>query len=333
MEIHVPRKFTDERPAIRFSHLKFVVRIEEHPVGCRLLKKTGEFPSIQDGYHRFKCIILPENLPDKYEDYFSTDEPLISLHIASFANATLVSISHPHTALDAMGTSELIRAWSSVLEDRLDYVPTVLGAREDVMGTVGTILDEKAQSPYFLQDKQIKGLSKLAFVIRLGWELLTSKKTDVRTIFLPAKFMSQLRQKTQDQLSFGSSSEYSMFLSDGDLITVWLSRMIISSCSKKRSTTICLACDLRSRLKDTFTPGGSYLQNLVLLLSVFLPAEEVSTLSIGQIVFRLRQAIVEQATDMQARSLMRVLKTSYATTAYIWKLGLYDHGLYELVQS
>lgn len=223
-----------------------------------------------------------------------------------------------------MGAAELLKAWSSVLADRLDRVPTVLGARKDVVENVGTSSDEKAQIPYVLQDKQIKGLSMLAFVVRFGWDLLTRRNIQARTIFLPAKFVSQLRQTAQEQLRLGSKSESSPFLSDGDLITAWCSRMIMFSRSKKRPAIIFNVFDLRSRLNNTFTRGGSYLQNLILPASVFLPAAEVSTSSFGQIALRLRQAIVEQTTDTQARSLMKAMKASYASIGLMPLFGSSD---------
>lgn len=324
MEIHVPRKYTAERPAVRFSNTKYDVRIEEHPLACRLPKKTGKFLSVQEGCHTFRSFSVPQNLPNNIQHYLTTDEPLISLYIISFTNATLVSISFPHLASDVMGTAEILKAWSSVLAGRLDRVPTVLGAREDVIETVGTPSDVKAQIPYVLQEKQIKGLSMLLFAVRFGWDLLTRRNIQARTIFLPAKFMSQLRQRAQEQLELGSNSENVPFLSHGDLITAWCARMVMSSRSKKRPTVICNVFDLRNRLKDTFTPGGSYLQNLILPASVFLPAAEVSTTSFVQIALRLRQAIVEQATDTQARSLMKLMKASSASTGLMPLFGSSD---------
>ena len=314
LTIHVPREYTAERPAVRFSHAKFDVRIEEHPLACRLPEKTGESPSIQEGCHTFGSFGVPQDLPNDIEHYLTTDEPLISLRITTFANATLVSITFPHSASDVMGTADLVKAWSSVLADRLDRIPTVLGAREDIIESVGTSSDEKSKVPYILQDKQIKAFSFLVFAVRFAWDLLTRRNMQTRITFLPATFMSQLRQTAQGQLRIGSDSESSPFFSDGDLITAWCSRMVIASRSRKRPAVIRNVFDLRSRLSDTFIPGAAYLQNLILPASVLLPATKVSTASFGWIALQLRQAIVEQATDTQARSLMRAFRASHAAT-------------------
>ena len=324
MTIHVPHVYTAERPAVRFSHAKFDICIEEHPLACRLPKKTGQFPSIQEGCHTFRSFSVPQDLPNNIEHYLTTDEPLISLRITSFTNATLVSITFPHSALDVMGTADLMKAWSSVLADRLDRIPTVLGAKKDIMESVGTSSDGKSKVPYVLQDKQIKGFSFLLFAIRFAWDLIIRRNIQTRIIFFPATFISQLRQRAQEQLEIGSDSKSPPFFSDGDLITAWCSRMVIASRSRKRPAVICNVFDLRRRLSNIFIPGAAYLQNLILPTSVILPATQVSTASFGRFALHLRQAINEQATDMQARSLMRAFRVSHASTGLMPIFGSSD---------
>ena len=161
----------------------------------------------------------------------------------------------------------------------------------------------------------------LAFAVRYAWDLLTRRNIQARTIFLPAVFLSRLRETAQEQLRLELSSEGSPFLSNGDLIMAWCSRMIISSRSRQRPAIICNVFDLRSRLNNLFTPGGSYLQNLILPACVFLTATEVSTSSFGHIALRLRRAIVEQTSDTQTRSLMRAMKASYASSGLMPMFG------------
>lgn len=324
MTIHVPREYTAERPAVRFSHLKFDVCIEEHPLACRLPKKTGESPSVQEDCHTFRSFSVPQDLPNNIEHYFNTDEPLVSLQITTFVNATLVSTTFPHSVSDVMGTADFVKAWSSVLADRFDRIPTVLGVSEDVIKSAGTSLDEESKVPYVLQDKQIKGFSFLVFAVRFAWDLLTRRNIQKRIVFLPATFLSQIRQTAQRQLGLGSENKSTTFVSDGDLITAWFSRMVIASRSRKRPAVICNVFDLRNRLSSTFIPGATYLQNLILPTSVILPATKVSTAPFGEIALQLRQAIVEQATDTQARSLMRLFRASHASTGLMPIFGNSD---------
>lgn len=209
-----------------------------------------------------------------------------------------------------MGISSLVGAWSNVLAGQLDRVPTFLGATDDVLETVGTPSDEKAQTPYVLDDKRLKGLPLLAWALRLGRDWLT-RSMHSRIIHLPAGYVSQLRLEAQEQLGYGSDSDNSPFLSDGDLILARLSHMMVSARSKK-PILICNAFDMRGRFgNNTNSSKGSYLQNLVLFSCAFVPAAEVlSSSAFGQIALRIRQAVLEGTKETQVRSLMRIMRES-----------------------
>lgn len=321
MEIHVPRKFTAERPAVRFSNDMFSVPIEEHPLGCRLPKKTGNSPSIQDGSYAFRSFSVPSNLPNEVKHYLTTDEPLISLHVTSFRNATLVSFSLPHSAMDSMGASDLLKAWSSVLANQLHLVPAVLGARDDITLDLDTFShDEKPPVQYVLQDKQLKGLSVLIFIFRFAWGMFNKGNVENNMIFLPATFISHLRQTAQGQLESKFGRDGTMpFLSDGDLILAWCSQKIMLTSPKKRPTTILNVFDIRTRLSNVSKSGGAYLQNLFLTASILMPAGEAS---LGQIAHASRQAIIEQTTDTQTRSLLNLIKDSFASTGLTAIFGI-----------
>ncbi|KGO75957.1 Transferase [Penicillium italicum] len=319
--IVVPLVFDSKRPAVRFSHVKFGIRIEEHPLGNRLPKKTGPYPSTQEGCHAFLPLSVPHDLPGDIEHYYTTDEPLIALHVTSFTDATLVSITFPHSVCDVMGTAELLRAWSTILAGQYDCVPALHGASQDVVANVGTSEDEKAEKPYLLEHRQIKGLSLLSFIVRFVWDLLTRRNVQSRTIFLPARYLSNMRETAERQLPVDPQTGNAPFLSDGDLITAWGSQMVMSSSPRKKPAIICNVFDIRRRLKNVFTPGGAYLQNLILPASVLLSAQEKSNISLGQIALHLRQAIIEQTTDSQARRLMRVMKASIKSTGVMPLFG------------
>lgn len=316
--IHVPSKFTPKRPAVRFFHTSYDIRIEEHPLARRLFKETGEVPSIHKDCAVFRSFNPP--VPNNIKHYLTTDEPLVSLSITSFTNATIVSITHSHILLDAMGTAALLRAWSDVLAEEYDRVPVVAGANEDILEKVATTLD--TQTPYILQDKQLNGMfSMLVFGARLGWDILT-RRNEAHTIYVPAKFVSHLRRAAAKQLTPDPSSQRPPFLSDGDLITAWFSQKTFPK--KSRPISISNTFEFRSRLKDIFVPGAFYLQNMISVTTAFLSATEASHLSLGKIAVKVRKSIAEQATDAQARSLIRLTKTTLQSGGMLPLFGVPD---------
>ncbi|RYP76852.1 hypothetical protein DL769_003538 [Monosporascus sp. CRB-8-3] len=154
-----------------------------------------------------------------------------------------------------------------------------------------------------MHDTQLKGLSMVVFVLR---------------------FIAQLREEAQEQLNLDRDGANVPFVSDGDVITAWCARTIISSRPSGRSAIIMNVFDMRRRLSNTFADGGAYLQNLILGTSVFLPAAAALSTSRSQIALKLRKAIIEQTTDAQTRSLLNIARRSYTSSGGMPLFGSSD---------
>lgn len=300
LEIKVPREFTSERPAVRFSHVSFDVKIDLHPLACRLPRTTGVVPSVQEGYTEFRGLTTPDDRLQSLSNYLKTDEPIIHLHVVSFLDCTLVSLILPHVVTDIMGVKALVKAWSEVLAGRPR--PVLLGARQDPLKGAGIPSDKEAQWPHSLEHQQIKGFSLAVYVAQQMWSRLTKRNDPVRTIFLPAEFVAGLRKELEDET----------FLSDCDLVTAWMSRAIIAS-KGPSAAAIFGMFDLRSRLTELTSTAGLYVQNLILPFTISLPELGSSPPTLGYIAKRIRHCITEQATDIQARRLLRMTRETYAS--------------------
>ncbi|OTA61600.1 hypothetical protein K449DRAFT_395664 [Hypoxylon sp. EC38] len=320
LEIHVPRSFSRQRPPIRFSYVKFDIDMDAYPLARRLPRKTGKKPSVHEGCHVFREFSMPSSLPNDINHYLSTDEPLICLHISSFTDGTLVSLTFPHCLADVMGTADLLQAWARVLCVK-DYglVEThVGGARKDITESIGTADDMTAHNTAFaLEKRQTTGLSLLAFTARYVLDVMLHRNIETHHIFLPAAFLSHLRQQAEMELRLQNDTKNRpvRFVSDGDLITAWGSRMILSSAPTKGSAVICNVFDMRKRLDflKTSSYAASYIQNLILPSTTPLTAHEADNLSMPQIALKVRKAIEEQTSDAQVRSLMRIARTWFAS--------------------
>ncbi|KAG9254337.1 uncharacterized protein F5Z01DRAFT_686952 [Emericellopsis atlantica] len=310
LEIHVPRSFSRSRPAVRFSHVDCGnAKIDSHPLASQLPRPTGSTPSVQEGCRAFRSFASPAHLPNNIKHYWENDEPLLCLHVTSFADATLLGFTFPHSLADAMGTSELLKAWANLVSGKVHLVKPLQGTQHDVLDGVGTALDKEASLGEFVLERQQTGaISLISFMARYMWDVMTCRSIETRHIYLPASYIKTLRQGFELELK-KVNDDVVPFVSDGDLITAWGSRMVIRSSSWRNcSAAICNVFDLRRRLKATFTPGQTYLQNLILPATVVLSKDEASTATTGQIALRMRQAIVEQTSDAQARRLMRLAR-------------------------
>ncbi|KAE8150223.1 hypothetical protein BDV25DRAFT_140061 [Aspergillus avenaceus] len=311
----------------RFSHVSYGVSVHEHSLGRRLPRQTGPTPSIQDGFDTFREFSVPPDMPGDVKHYLTTDEPLLSLRIVSFTDATLVSITFPHVVMDAMGVADFLGAWSAMLQQRVDQVPPLLGVKEDVMASVGSRGDAKAQSSHILERWQLRGLALVAFILQITWDRFTERGIQEGTIYLPVEFVAELRQSAHSE----HRREHGMdppFLSDGDLIAAWGAQMILSSrANKEKSAMICNMFNIRSRVKDVLRSPGVYLQNLVLPTTVNMniqPTQGHPGISVGIIACLIRDAISEQVTDGQIHRLMRIMRAAHARTGLMPFFGMAD---------
>ncbi|KAI0206675.1 hypothetical protein F4808DRAFT_466656 [Astrocystis sublimbata] len=318
LEIHVPRYFSSERPPFRFSHIKHGMTMDAHRLASRLPRKTGMKPSIQEGCRLFREFSIPSTLPNDIKHYLSTDEPLICLHINSFADGTLVSFTFPHSLADAMGAAKFLQAWTHVLRngnaESLDV--QFEGAIDDVTASVGSDNDEIARNNKFvLEDRQTKGFSLVAFLARYALDTLTQRNIETHHLYLPISFLSHLRKEAAQEweVTQGGQGQPMPFVSDGDLITAWGSRMVLSSSKGRGSAAICNVFDIRGRLDCIKSKPNShraaYIQNLILPSVSLLTPEEARNSSVSQIALRVRKAVLEQTTDAQVRGLMRIART------------------------
>ena len=133
----------------------------------------------------------PDNGPKELEDYLNTDRPQLSLHVVSFTDVTLVSLTWPHTLWDAMGRREFLLAWTAVLAGSTGDVPQVYGADEDPLRG----LYDNPKEPYKLLSKRLSLPQLLVFGFRYWFDHFWYNAEKARVVCLPAAFMNRLRTK------------------------------------------------------------------------------------------------------------------------------------------
>ncbi|KAH7139666.1 hypothetical protein B0J13DRAFT_477930 [Dactylonectria estremocensis] len=309
--VHVPKQFTAERPAVRFSHQTFDVTIDEHPIGCQLPKATENNPSVQSDLELFRIFTARKDAPATIEDFLYSDEPQMSLHITSFKDATLVALLWPHTMTSALGRVDLVNAWGLMLAGREDEVAELHGAREDILDGVGTASDTD-QEPSVLQPHMLKGFDMVRFGFNFAWELVFGPKMTTHMLYLPSTFVSRLRQRALNDLKSISGEVDPPFVSEGDVLSAWATQMVAKTRAKNRPLIVIGAVDIRSRLKSVFQSGSAYVQNTALGTFTLFKAREAAEQPLGQIAYKFRRDILEQITDPQLRTMMRGMRTASA---------------------
>lgn len=246
--------------------------------------------------------------PKKLSDYLYSDAPQLSLHIVSFADATVVSLSWPHTLLDAMGRRELLDAWIATLEGRDEDVKPLQGVLHDPLELLGT----NPQEPYALSHRRLSPLQTLIFAIVYIWTtLFWSRGEETRMVCLPGAHIATLHKASLDYLAAESEDSYSdeekkvkPFVSEGDVLSSWITRLALLHLRHTDQTvSIMNALGLRRALaKDLLPPTHAYVGNAVAGVYAFVSMRELFARPLGFTAAAVRRSIAEQGTRAQVEA-------------------------------
>lgn len=305
LEIHVPREFTKDRPAIDFTNQVFDITIEDHNIGSQLPKKA-DGPSLQPGPRTFDQFNPVPNRPDTLQDYIYSDRPILKLHITSFTNATIVTLIWPHAVAGGLGIKEIISAWSKTLQND-GNMPTLLGSRKDVLDGIGTDLDNPP--PYRLGSNEIQGWGFLKFALRLLWTAYTGPEVESRAICLPRKFVSQLVETSRRELHRIQGGDQAPFLSENDVLQAWGARFVAQTRGGQQPALIITSLDIKTRLSAPWGTGGVYVQNTAGCVYTSVDTDVLLRRPLGELAHVLRQSVQQSATDEQVRAQLRIFRT------------------------
>lgn len=297
LQLRVPRPFTAERPAVRYTHETFDLDIGEHPLG-KQLPKTTEEPSLQHSSYFGEFCWAP-GAPGHLADYLRGDEPPIALRVTSFRDATLVAVSWSHVLTDAMGFANLVKAWCQTLAGRESEIAVVADPKVDAAAPIWE-REPPVAEPYIWNAMMLTGLKFFWFVICFVWELVYWRNVGARTLFLPAPFIARLRKQAEQDVPEGA------FISDGDILCVWLARLIVAVRQQSRPVTLLNVVDLRSRVPSVFEKDKIYLQNLSMPSITFLNSSSMLSGSLGALALEVRQSISLQTTEAQISAIYRI---------------------------
>ena len=315
----MPQPFTPDRPAITYTHQEFQVSINEHPL-AKLLPKPTAGAAIHE-VHDFRPFVAREDHPTTLEEYLLQDISILSLHIVSFNDATLVALGFHHSLMDVMGQKAVIEAWSQVLAGRESEVPPVLGAREDVLDTVLAESEKTPKEEFILKDTVLRGWRWALILINFLWDNYRYGATETHTIFLPRHTMEQLQSEAQQdiarsQRSDGEYDEKAPYISDNDIIAAWASRLILGSLPQGRSLVMWHISNARFRLPAIKRAAGVYIQNMI-LGAFFVVSPDLATRSLGRVALANRRALAPQLTEPQTLALLRYMRPGFETSNII----------------
>ncbi|KAF4503570.1 hypothetical protein FAGAP_178 [Fusarium agapanthi] len=181
LEIHVPREFTEERPAVYFTKEEFDTPMSEHPLASRLPKPTGAI-STYTGPKEFCALGFRTETPRNMDDFVHSDIPQFCLHVQTFKDGTLVNLTFSHVTTDLMGLSAIFEGWSQVLAGKPEAVIQMSGYRKDLFDDM---LESPPKESHVLADKILDGWRFKVWGLRSLYESWKSSNIQSRTLCIP----------------------------------------------------------------------------------------------------------------------------------------------------
>ncbi|KAF2705747.1 hypothetical protein K504DRAFT_459840 [Pleomassaria siparia CBS 279.74] len=335
LEYHMPAKYTKERPAIDLSHVSHDMPMAEHAQGCKLPRSSGSIQMSKNA-SLYRTLLVSDDSPTQLDDWLYSDRPQLHLHVVSFTDATLVTVTWLHVLFDIMGAGILLSAWTAMLEGREDDVPEFHGFDSDPLATLGAPIDEtqlgdaSQVEEYVYENRVVSGWKMLRWVLGFMWELLVYRQEETRCVVLPAALFKKLKSEALEELSsidpmaMVTDKSNRPFLSDGDVLCAFLTRLIVSSqpwlpsARPTKTIQVMNIFGMRPLLTETspklLPKGVAYVANCSTSISSFFPLHEFLSLPLGHVAARIRSDLVVQSTRPQIDANMRLSRATMAKT-------------------
>ncbi|KAK3713682.1 hypothetical protein LTR37_008376 [Vermiconidia calcicola] len=283
LEHHIPFRYDDARPAFTWSHKLFPIKIEEHPEISKLPDGSKHTtPTMYTGVESWKdCLYPSKALPSKLQDYLTADISPITVHIASFEDATLLTLAFPHVVMDAVAASYLLKTWAAVTAGHREAIPPFMhDSNRDIVKEI------------------IDSMSLVRFLGTLVADWTQYPKQDWRFICLPSEYVSRLKADAMDDCG-------GQYLSEGDVLGAWRNRLIAKACNWPLDKPILMLqyYSLHGVL-DELPPGRAFIGNWVAKMFVMTTTREIIEGSIGEAALHIRNSLKQQRTREQAEAFL-----------------------------
>lgn len=217
----------------------------------------------------------------------------------------MVTMTAPHSLMDAMARIELFKCWIMSLNGRLDSVPDLYGFDFDPLEKLG----QKATESSVLDPYRITGFRLFLFIVNYIIQSFGQKQT-IKTICISPTALKKLKSQALAEVQ---AFDPKAFISDGDVISAWWAKLgtLHIAKSKNRMVTILNTYNLRSLLAKSYpnpnsTPlipeGKPYIANTTDAIYALIPSHELLAKPLGYIALAIRKAIQAQATRAQVEA-------------------------------
>jgi hypothetical protein len=185
--------------------------------------------------------------PNGIKDYLTSDTPVLGLRVNSFTYKTIIVLHWQHVAFDALGMQYVVEGWNAMLWGKEADIPMPCGVDSDPFHPLAQG-DRGTTEPHLLADKQVGIGGMIKWGLGYGVDMLVRAKEN-RMVCVPETYWRPQLQKALEELRAEAVEEgkdpSKVFLTEGDILTAWTMRCVVSPMGMDPDRTVGWSCELR----------------------------------------------------------------------------------------
>ncbi|KAE8253952.1 hypothetical protein A4X13_0g3601 [Tilletia indica] len=274
-------------------------------------------------------LLFASNAPLSLDHLFKEDRPMVTTKITRFEDATTIGIALPHVLCDAAGASEVMKAWSAIVNGHEDEVQPLPKFGQDCFAPLAPGGQQAKEESTRRAEQGQKGFQvppgwyaytlwdTIRFGMGFAWDLFWTRpesKIEGRDIFLPTAWLEKVKktaneeivqaqkQKTSRTGEAESKVEAEEWVSTSDIVAAFAIQHMCVPDARGPNDKRLLSFLYPSNLRWLPTPAGCdplpspYLHNGAFTIS--LPEQPIGslvhTLTLPEVALQIRRALVAQ---------------------------------------
>ncbi|KAK7425603.1 hypothetical protein QQZ08_007926 [Neonectria magnoliae] len=285
-EYRLPKTFDDDYVLFNWSSKDSQDSIDNVTQSLKRPSADGIafLPSISDVDSCFR----PADWPFEQKDD-PADAPILYVHVCTFSDATVVTVSMAHVFGDQLGLANIVKAWMGLIEGKTP--PPFVGYTEEVLPHDKKFADMSKRETHRKGKMRVRRFGEYFFVL-LGFipELVFQAKEDDHNIFFPIVVIESLRKRASKELEqkYGDDAG----LSHADILSGILTKFSRMSKASPTKLSLSQAVNLRGRIPElSGLERDGYIHNGMVYATARYRHEPSTPVS--EIAYLNRQAVKE----------------------------------------
>ena len=285
----------------------------EHPLASRLPRPTSR-PAVVADPHEFDELTISADAPKTVSEYLVRDIAQTCLHVVSFHDSTLISISLPHTLTDGTGGALIYKSWALVLQGRDDEVPPFHAYDHDPLADFG----DNPKEPYMFKEILLTGWKRWLFIAYQMYDAWRYK-TSSRIVCVPNEFLAEQRKRAIQEIRISTGNEKA-FVSDNDVLVAWFTRLCVGIFPRTSPMTVRImnAFALSAVLAERLPVGKAYISNAATEIYTFWPVRDFFTKPLSACAWAIRQSMMQGGRYEQVEALAAEKKLCEKREGHSW---------------